>query len=200
MKDINSKKKLLVVGVVMVAVLMIGVAVVAVNVGSSPTNHIRLAVVPAQDVRNYVGLSETLNVSHINQSNIPFALMGLPVASGIIGYYNVTGDFINTVLEIYSLELQQGTSARQEFDGFWSEYNGSAMITGGYTPHSNGTYKGFRFFVGSVPYQDAGSTGVSYESVGFSGQYVFIISFTSPGEVGPNPGFPQAEINAMLGA
>jgi|ACXJ01.1.fsa_nt_gi hypothetical protein len=196
----HRKRLGLVVGVLLVIVLMIGVVVVVSNDSSSPLNHIRLAVVPAQDVKKYVGLSETLNISYINQSSIPFALMGLPIVSGIIGSYNVTGDFVNTVLEIYSLELQQGTSARQVFDNAWLQYNESAMITGGYTPHSNGTYKGFRFFVGSVPYQDAGLTGVSYESVGFSGQYIFIISFTSPGEVGPNPGFPQAEINAMLGA
>ncbi|MDG6999558.1 MAG: hypothetical protein JRN15_10630 [Nitrososphaerota archaeon] len=203
MKDNNSKKKLFVViGVVLVVVVMIGVADVAVNSGFSPVNHIRLAVVPAQDVKNYTGLPAILDVVHFNQSDLPFAMVYLSVSSGIVGEYHMSGNAtnVNAVLQIYSIELQNGTGAKQLFDTAWNQYNMSAMIMGGYTPHSNGTYRGFRFFVGSVPYQDAGQSGVSYESVGFNGQYVFAIVFIDLGSTGPSPGFPQAEINAMLGA
>jgi hypothetical protein len=196
-----SKKKLGVVVVLLVVALVVVVAVVSVGGGGpKPSYHIQPAVVPASEMQLYVGSSVTLSISELNSSNLPFELMGLPVVSGMEGTYTLMGNYSSISLVIYSLELQSDNNAKNLFQSMWYDYNGSVMILGSYYSQDNGTYDGFRYFVGSVPYSDAGSGGTQYTSAGINGQYMFIINFMALNSNGPSQGLPQAEINAMVGA
>lgn len=195
-----SKKKLGVVVVLLVVALVV-VAVVSVGGGGlKPSYHVRLAVVPASEMPQYMGSSAILNTSEFNSANLPFEFMGLPVVLGLVGTYQLIQSYPGSSFVIYSMELQYNYSAKNVFETLWYDYNGSVAILGGNYPHSNGTYDGFRYFVGITSYSDAYSSGIQYTSAGVSGRYVFIISFSTLGSNSPSRGLPQAEINAMVGA
>lgn len=163
---------------------------------------------------NYTGSSEFLpllgvpylnaTVAYYNATPNPDPKPYWVTVNNLTTYYNDTGYFPFSPLVIVSIRLSSNASAEGFFNSQWNLFNASAITNyeyaGGGAPYvANGSYNGFRFFMGyyAVPFQGYGTYDEIFVTA-FSGQYAFTFEMVSIGFDKSVSNIMKAEMNAMF--